>query len=323
MPPRAPLSETARISILCALAASFSFSINDITVRSFASTLPLHEVVLFRSLIAFVLTALLLGRGQSLWQLLRTKRPGAQALRGLFVIISNFTFFAGLAALPLAEASAIFFVAPLVVTAFSAIFLREYVGPRRWLALCVGMAGVLLIIKPGSIAFHWALILPALSAVAYASMHIMTRHMGLSEPAVTMSLYVNLAFFLACGVMGLVFGDGSYAGSGHPSLEFLFRAWVMPTGHDVMLFFVAGFASGAGGYLITQAYRRSEAGLVAPFEYSSLVLAAIWGFVFWGEVPGGLSSLGICLILASGIFVALREADQKVPPGAKQVAGRR
>ena len=62
---------------------------------------------------------------------------------------------------------------------------------------------------------------------------------------------------------------------------------------------------------------------MAPFEYSSLVLAAIWGFVFWGEVPGGLSSLGICLILASGVFVALREADQKVPPGAKQVAGRR
>lgn len=311
------------LSIACALGASLLFSINDIVVKSFSDTLPLHEVVLFRSLIGLFLTLAIFAPGIGLGQIFRTRRPLAHVFRGLCVVLSNFAFFAGIAALPLAENSAIFFIAPLMITAFSAVILREHVGPRRWIALVVGLTGVLLIIKPGSVSFQWALVLPVLSAAAYAGLHTITRSMGLRESAATMSAYIQLSFVLVCLLMGLVFGSGWMAGSGHPSLEFVFRRWSSPTQNDLVLFLVAGGCSAGGGYLISQAYRNSAAGLVAPFEYSALVLATFWGFTFWGEVPGMISGIGIVLILFSGIFVALRENALNLLPAARRASGRR
>jgi len=315
--------EGARLSIVCALGAALVFSINDIAIKSFSATYPLHEVVLVRAVVALVLTVLLLApRGDRL-SVLRTRRPKAHLFRGLCVVVTNMSYFAALATLPLAETSAIFYVAPLLITAFSAWLLKEYVGIRRWTALCVGMLGVLLIVKPGTAAFQWAVLLPALSALAYAGLHTMTRSMGLAESAATMSVYIQITFILACSAMGLVFGTGQWSGSGHPSLEFLFRAWSWPTPLHFGLMFVAGACSAAGGYLISQAYRSSAAGLVAPFEYSGLLLAAFWGFAIWGEVPGAWSAAGIVLILGSGVFVALREARLRVKPTAQHTAGRR
>lgn len=276
-----------------------------------------------RAAVALVLTVWLLApRGQRL-SAFRTHRVRAHLFRGLCVVITNMAYFAALATLPLAETSAIFYVAPLLITALSAWLLKEQVGPRRWSALVVGMLGVLLIVKPGTAAFQWAVLLPALSALAYAGMHTMTRSMGLAESAVTMAIYIQLTFIVVCSAMGLAFGHGQWAGSGHPSLEFLFRAWAWPTAPDLALFVLAGACSAAGGYLITQAYRNSAAGLVAPFEYSGLLLAAFWGFALWGEVPGAWSAVGIVLILGSGLFVALREARLQVTPTAREAAGRR
>ncbi len=300
--------DKARLSIACALGGSLAFSINDITVKSFSASLPLHEVILFRALIALVFTLVVFAPGKSISEVLRTTRLVAHIFRGLCVVVSNITYFAALATLPLAETSAVFFIAPLLITAFSAILLREQVGPWRWSALVIGMIGVMLIVKPGTAAFQWAVVLPALSALAYAGMHTMTRKMGLPESAATMAVYVQLTFIVVCLAMGIVFGRGQLAGSGHPSLEFVFRAWAWPSPRELLFFVVAGACSAAGGYLISQAYRSSAAGLVAPFEYSALVLAAFWGFTIWGEVPGPVSSAGIVLILASGLFTALREA---------------
>lgn len=189
--------------------------------------------------------------------------------------------------------------------------------------MCVGLLGVLLIVKPGSVTFQWAVLLPVLSALAYAGMHTMTRNMGLAESAATMSVYIQITFIVTCTAMGLVFGAGQWAGSGNPSMEFLFRACSWPTPGHFGLIFVAGVCSAAGGYLISEAYRSSAAGLVAPFEYSGLLLAAFWGFAIWGEVPGAWSTTGIVLILGSGLFVAWREARLQIPPTAQDSAGRR
>jgi len=316
-------TDNARLSIACALGASLAFSVNDVAVRSFSASLPLHEVVLFRSIIGLIFTLAVFAGGRNLLGVLRTQNLRLQIIRGLFVVVSNFTFFAGLAVLELAEASAIFFVAPLLITAFSAIFLREYVGMRRWLALVVGMLGVLLIIKPGTVAFHWALLLPILAATAYAGMHTLTRKIGQRDSALTMSVYIQLTFIVVSATMGLIFGDGRFGENAGPITAFVFRAWVMPGALDMLVLFIAGICSATGGYLITQAYRSSAAGLVAPFEYSALILAAFWGFALWGEVPGWVSILGIVLIMGSGIFLAFREAKQNVPASAKRSMGRR
>ena len=321
--PQALVSDQARLSILCVMGASLAFSLNDITVKYFTDSLPLHEVILFRSLFGMAFILFLFGRGVPLKTMFSTCRLSRHILRGLSVVVANFAFFAGLAALPLAEASAIFFIAPLLITGFSAFFLGEYVGVWRWTALLVGLLGVLIIVKPGSAAFQWAVILPLLSAIAYATLHTITRSMGLAESPITMSLYIQLVFIVVCLGMGLMFGDGRFAGLGHPSAEFILRAWAWPSGRDVLLFVAAGFFSASGGYLISQAYRSSSAGLVAPFEYSTIILAVLWGYIFWQEVPGLSSAFGIFLIIASGVFVAIREFKRQVPPASQKLSARR
>lgn len=285
-----------------------AFSVNDVVIRSFSTSLPLHEVVLFRALIGILFTLLVLSPGLDWRGAFRTRHPGLHAIRGACVVASNLTYFAALATLPLAETAGIYFVAPLLITAMSTLLLGERSAAWRWVALSIGLVGVLLIVKPGTLAFRWVMVLPLLSALAYAGMHMMTRTMGLRESATTMAIYTQLSFVVVCSMMGLVFGRGQFGDTGNASFDFLLRAWALPGWRDLMMFTVAGACSATGGFLVAHAYRSSSAGLVAPFEYTALVLAALWGFLFWGEVPGAVSAMGIALILATGVYAAWRES---------------
>ena len=313
----------AKLSVACVLGASLAFSLNDVSVKFVSGSYPLYEVMLIRSAIALAITFAIFVPAEGGLRALKTRRPLLHLFRGMCIVVANLSFFSTIAIIPLAELTAIFFVAPLLITAFSAIFLKEAVGFRRWSALFVGIAGVLMIVRPGAMEFQWAILLPILAALAYATLNTTTRNMGLSENASAMSLYIQLTFVAVCIVAGLALGDGRYAGSDHPSLEFLLRAWRPVAPHDLVAIAGSGVCSSVGGYLIAQAYRSSEAGMVAPFEYTTLVLATIWGFAFWGEVPSLGSAFGIVLILGAGVFVAVREANVNVRPVARRISGRR
>ena len=317
------MTKGLQFSIFCALFAGFSFSVNDIAIKYFTETMPLHEVVLFRAIVALIFTLTVFLPFEGGWAALKTRRPLLHIFGGLCLVLANLCFFSALATIQLADASAIFFVAPLLITALSSLILKERVGFRRWSALVVGMVGVLLIIKPGSIDFEWAILLPLFAALAYALKNIITRNMGLTETAVVMSFYLHLTFIISCLLMGLFFGDGKFNGGEDPALQFIFRAWVLPTKEMSFVIFLAGISSALGGYFIAQAYRHSSASLVAPFEYSTLPLAVFWGYFFWSEIPDVFSAVGIVLILSSGVFVALREGKLNTEPSAKRVSGRR
>ncbi|MHA7777346.1 DMT family transporter [Roseibium sp. M-1] len=296
-------------SIVCILGAVVSFSLGDMTMKHISeTTVPLHQAVAMRSAIALVLTLLLFRGGRSLIEAFRTDRPVQHLVRGLEVSVSNITYFAALAALPMADTAAIFFIAPMLLTALSAIFIGDRVGPFRWAALVVGFCGVMLIIRPGSPDFQWVYILPALSALAYAVMQTITRGMGLRESTLSMAVYAQVGFLAGSLVLALALGDGRFAGSGGPAADFLLRPWVLPSYRELMLITITGVTITAGGYLISQAYRLSSASIVAPFEYTSLALAVSWGFLIWGDIPDALASIGITLILVSGITIAIREA---------------
>lgn len=264
--------------------------------------------MLFRALFGMLFTLLLLSPGLDWRGVFRTRHLGLHAIRGACVVASNMTYFAALATLPLAETAGIYFVAPLLITAMSTVFLGERSAAWRWAALVVGLIGVLLIVKPGTLEFRWVMVLPLLSAAAYAGMHMMTRTMGMRESATTMAVYTQISFVIVCSLMGLVFGRGQFGDTGNASLDFVLRAWSMPGWQDLLMFVIAGVCSATGGYLVAHAYRSSSAGLVAPFEYAALVLAAIWGYLIWGEVPGAVSAMGIALILATGVYAAWRES---------------
>jgi len=198
---------------------------------------------------------------------LLTKRMPLHILRGCSVIIANMAFFTGVASLPIADATAIFFVAPLFITALSVPFLGEKVGFRRWAAVSVGLMGVIIIIRPGTDAFKWAALAPILAALAYATMQITARRLGVTEKASVMAFYIQLTFLCFCTLAGLTVGDGRLAeGLEDPSLLALLRAWRMPSTDDLLVMLGVGALSACGAYLISQGYRSVEATIAAPLR---------------------------------------------------------
>jgi drug/metabolite transporter (DMT)-like permease len=190
--------------------------------------------------------------------------------------------------LPIAEASATGFVAPLFVTALSIFFLGERVGVRRWLATGVGLVGVLIILRPGSSAFHPAALFSIVSALAWAGTLIMTRMLSGKERAITTMTYSSMAG--VCILSALV-----------PLV------WVAPSWQDVLLGVFIGVASTAGQWIVVLAFRYAGASVLAPFSYIQLLWVSILGFVVFGEVPDVWTVTGAVFIVASGLYTAHRE----------------
>jgi drug/metabolite transporter (DMT)-like permease len=314
---------SAAVGISCALGATVFFSLNDLSIKFLSDDYPLHQIVFVRAAVALLITLMIIMPLDGGWAALKTRRPMIHVVRGICVVVANSAFFAGIAAMPLADASAIFFVAPLFITGLSVLFLGEIVGVRRWLAIVVGLIGVVIVVRPTGAGFTAVALLPAIAALAYAGLQTMTRYTGMSERASTMSFYIQLTFLVVTGCLALVFGDGRFAGSDNEAIEFFLRPWTTPPLTDGLIMLALGGVSACAGYLISQAYRGTNAGVVAPFEYTALLLAVFWGIVIWGEWPVWTTWFGILLIAGSGIYVALREAQLGGKPSAKRVAGRR
>ncbi|MDN5786679.1 DMT family transporter [Pseudorhodobacter sp.] len=304
------------LGIFSAMGASCFFSINDTSIKFLSGGYALHQIVLIRTMIGLgVLSALVLPFHGGL-AAFRTRRLGLHLTRGAFVITSNFCYFLGLAALPLAEAAALFFVAPLLITALSVPMLGEKVGPRRWVAVGVGLLGVVIILRPGAGIFQLATLLPLFAAFCYAMLQMLTRRMSGTESSITLTLYIQLSFAVTCIISGLVLGSGQFAGQADPSLAFLTREWFWPAMADWPVLVIIGLSSVIGSLMITNAYRTCEAAVVAPFEYIAMPLAITFGLVVFDEWPDAWAWLGMALICGAGLYVVWREtrANPDKPP---------
>ena len=298
--------------ILLAIGGGIILSMNDLAIKALADTgYALHQVILIRALIGMSLALLVMGLSPRGFRQLKTRRWGAHLLRVSIVMCSNVTYFVGLSLMPLADAVAMAFVAPLIVTTMSAVFLHEKVGPRRWAAVAVGMAGVIVMTRPGSGVIQPAAILVLISALCYASSHMLTRHMRETESAATFSFYVQIGFLVVSGAMGLWAGDGHMAQAPGTTWEFLFRPWVVPPVQDWWAFLGTGFAVGIGGLMMSQAYRTTEAALVAPFEYVGMPMAIFWGVLVFGTWPDATAWVGIALICGAGLYTLWRETVRR------------
>ena len=293
-----------------------AISVNDMLIKQLSGGYPLHQMVFIRSGIG-ILFSLVFVQMEGGLAILRTRRPMLHLLRGLLVVASNMTFFAGLAVLPLADATALFFVAPLMITLLSIPMLGEKVGPMRLGAVIVGLAGVVVMMKPwqsaGALEVPRAIfLLPVAAATTYALFQILTRKLGASTRASAMAVYIQGMFLVVSAGVYLVAGDGRFAeGVDDASLRFLLRAWVWPQGTDAWLFLGLGLNAAIIGYSLSQAYRMADAAVVAPFEYVGLPLAVFWGWAIWGDLPDAAVTAGIVLIVGSGLFVFLREHQRK------------
>jgi S-adenosylmethionine uptake transporter len=305
-------SNSAGPAIAFVLFGVLCISLNDMLIKQLSSGYPLHQIVFFRSVIALMFSFVFL-QFEGGWAALRTDMPLLHLLRGVLVVIANMSYFLALAVMPLADATALFFVAPLFITLLSIPMLGEKVGPLRLGAVLVGFIGVIIMQRPWESSdtitvSRIVLLLPVLAAFTYALNQLMTRKLGVKAPASTLSIYIQATFLLVSVAFYFVAGDGRFAAqTTNASLQFLLRAWVWPADEDWPVLLGMGVNGALIGYCLSQAYRLADAATVAPFEYIGLPLAVFWGLVVFGDLPTWEVWTGIGLILGSGLFVFFRE----------------
>jgi len=296
------------------LLAMLIISLQSIAVKGLGGSYPVLEMVVLRNLVALPFT-LLFFRLEGKQGLPTTKQFRFEFIRGMFLFLSYTTFMMGLAALPLAEVESIRFSGPLMITILSVFMLGEKVKSSRWLALIVGFFGVLLIVRPGSASFNLGSIFILISVLFYALTVMSTRKLHSTDSSATMAYYSSLVYLAAALILvppTIVIGEIPNA---HPSIAFLFRHWSVPTLLDGIIMCGLGLVWAGWTYFMARAYSLAQASVAAPFEYLSLPINVMWGFVIWREIPALMTWAGAGLTLLSGIFILYldRKARQASP----------
>ena len=231
------------IGIACIILAQFSFTTIDMGIKFISGDYALHQIVFTRSMVGIIFTFIIFGLGDGGFRFIFTKRLGLHLLRGFGIVIANLCFFTSLVTISLTESVSIFFIAPLLITALSVIFIGEKVELRNWAAVLAGLAGVVIIMRPGFGSFNPAILLPLGAALAYALVQITTRKMGEKEKASTMVFYIQINLLVISGLFGLFFGKGQLADPTNSTLNYLLRSWTIPSLKDFLIMFGIGFLS--------------------------------------------------------------------------------
>ncbi|SUA99892.1 Predicted permease, DMT superfamily [Pannonibacter phragmitetus] len=230
---------------------------------------------------------------------LMPKRWGVNMLRGIFLAGATFAFFTALKVMPVADAIAIFFIQPMVLTALSAIFLKEQVGPRRWAAVVVGLIGAIMIIRPGFDAFGAAALLPMVTACLFALYLLTTRILAGEDSMLSMQFTTSLGGGVTLAIVIAVIAAFGAETTGIVA--------AMPNSIEMSLLFAIGAISFVSHGLIVKALALAPASVIAPFNYLEIVSATLFGFLVFGDFPDLMTWAGIALIVASGIYIAHRE----------------
>lgn len=285
-------AETAanRRGILWMLLAVLMFVALDTLAKLLTESYPVWQVVWARYVFHLLLIALVLHR--ALPATLRTRRLPLQLFRSLLLVATTVLFFLGLRLLPLAEAAAVMLLGPLFITALSVPLLREKVGPRRWAGVGVGLIGALIVIRPGTDVFVLASLLPLSAALINAFYHITTRQLSRTDSPMTTLAYSALV------------------GAAVTSLAAPFF-WVSPDAVGWLMMAGVGLLGGGSHFCLIKAYGEAPAAVVAPFGYSNIVWAVIFGLVIWGDLPDAWTLLGAAVLVGSGLYVFHREQVRK------------
>ncbi|NKB58630.1 MAG: EamA family transporter [Alphaproteobacteria bacterium] len=271
------------------IAASFQTAAVEAVTKYLTDEMHALQIVCgYFTAIAFFLLLYAAIVRMPLHQIYVTGRPGLQFLRAASMVLTLGTLFAGLKYIPLADATAITFSAPLIITALSAPILGEKVGIHRWSAVVVGMAGVLIIIQPGDATMHWAVLLPLAAAVGFAIFQIVTRQLAYTEAAFVTLLYTS-------------------AGGALMSSVLMMLVWTPLDVRQTAILLGIG-ALGAGAHVcFFRAFVFAQASFVAPFNYVKLIWVTAFGYMLFGDIPASHVILGSGVIIASGLYVLMRE----------------
>ncbi|MHA1598187.1 MAG: DMT family transporter [Alphaproteobacteria bacterium] len=275
--------------ILWMLAAVLMFASVNTTAKTLAETLPVMQVVWARYF--FQMLLLVIYVGPRLPKVLVTNKLGQQLGRSMLLLMTTILFFFGLSQVPLADATAIMFIAPIVVTALSMPLLGEKVGPRRWVGIAIGFIGALIIIRPGLGVVQMVALLPVGAACLHALYQLSTRFLSHSEKTMTTLAYTASTGAVLSSIAAPFF-------------------WVTPTPGDWLLMVGIGLFAALGHFSMIKSYECAPAAIVAPFSYANLVWATLFGYIFFADLPDIWTISGALIIAASGLYIYHREQAQ-------------
>lgn len=293
-------------SIMLVMVAMSAFAIQDIAVKVVSDDVSLWQLMFVRStatLGLMVSIVAVLRRGTALVP----NRWVWPVIRACFMSGAYLFFYASLAWLPVTTAAATFFTGPLMITLMAALVLGEPIGPRRIIAVIVGFAGVLIIVRPGFGDFHIAALLPVISAFCYAAGNVITRWRCKDEPNWALSMVHNL-LYANLGMLGvLIVPSLGFSDELVHELPFVLNGWLEPSLLSVLLMLFTAGTHLVGVLCIVRAYQNEDASRLAPFEYTYLAIIPTLEFAIWRTLPDQWTLVGMGLITAAGVFVAWRE----------------
>lgn len=291
--PLAHLSPNHR-GMIAMSAASLAFITNDSLVKLVSASLPTGEIMALRGLIGCtLLIGVVLLSGQ--WRDWRRVLDRRAFLRTLGEVGGTAVYLPALFHMPIATSTVILQSAPLLITAAAALFLKEQVGWRRWLAILVGFIGVVIVARPGAEGLSlWALL--ALSAIGFIAFRdLVTRTIPHAVPGILLTILASIAVAL----LGLAFGFG------------LGEEWLLPDPRSFALLSAASLCLASGYLTIIFAMRVGEIAVIAPFRYTIIPFAILLGLIFWGDIPDGATLLGTIIIIAAGVYTFWRERKSR------------
>jgi drug/metabolite transporter (DMT)-like permease len=274
----------------------------DALTKYLSQGYPVHEVMVIRCLVGVPFFFAMVAYQESMGELIPS-RFGLVIVRGIILASANLSFYLALAAIPIADVVAIYFTMPFFVAALVAPILGEQVRFYRWIAIVAGFVGVMIMIRPGAGVFEPAALFALWSAFGYGTGQAMARPLSGVVPSSVIAFHQNLLYLALAAALALIFGWGTFAYDSHASLKFLTSGWVMPHRSDFWLMVVFGVMSAAAMPLFVSAYKLAEASFIAPFEYTAMFWAVLWGVVLFGDFPDRWTWIGAGVVIGAGLFM--------------------
>jgi len=295
--------------ILLILLAMMVFSVQDTIMKYIYSFVSLYEVYLIRTLVSFFLILLFLKLTKRPI-VFKTQYPLLTFCRVILFFFGFSSFYISLTVLPLATATALFFVTPFLITIFAHFFLKEEIGPRRWSAVIIGFIGVYIILNPDFSNFDYLSLTPVLCAFCYSLSMIIIKKTSDKDSVYTQTFTFYLGAIIISSIFYFIIGDGQYNTSDHPASQFIFKEWFMDLETSMLLMIATGATASAAFLLLFTAYSVASPSVVSPFEYSILLWSSLSGWIFFDEIPSLKTIVGIFIIVTSGIYIFMREKAQ-------------
>jgi len=295
--------------IILILLAMLAFSVQDSIMKYIYNFTSLYEVYLIRTLVSFAIILLFLKITKKPI-IFKTQYPLLTFCRVILFFFGFSFFYISLTVLPLSTATALFFVTPFLITIFAKFFLKEQIGPRRWLAVIVGFIGVYIILDPNFDNFNYMSLTPILCAFCYSISMIIIKITSEKDSVYTQTFTFYIGAIIISIIFYFIIYDGQYNTIDHAASQFIFREWFNNLEKSMLFMIATGFTASLAFVLTFSAYRVASPAVVSPFEYSILLWSSLSGWYFFNEIPELKTIFGILLIVCGGIYIFIREKAQ-------------